>query len=103
MDDLKTAIETLSDDERKEFALFIRRQKNMKGRKDLELFRLLQQKQSLTPPELIARLYASKPNPVAYYALRKRLMQHLTDFILLKRTEEDNTAPSSMMGLISLV
>lgn len=102
MDDLKTAIETLSDDERKEFALFIRRQKNMKGRKDLDLFRLLQQKQSLTPTELIARLYAAEPNPVAYYALRKRLMQHLTDFILLKRTEEDNTAASCMMGLISL-
>ena len=47
----------------------------VKGRKDLDLFRLLQQKQSFSPTELIARLYITEPNPVAYYALRKRLMQ----------------------------
>jgi hypothetical protein len=51
---------------------------------------------------MIARLYPQKANPVTYYALRKRLMRHLTDCILLKRTEADYTAVSSIMGLISL-
>jgi hypothetical protein len=102
MDDLKTAIDTLSEEDRRAFALFIRRQKNQKNRKDLDLFRLLLQKPAFSSAEMIARLYPEKPNPVAYYALRKRLMRHLTDFILIKRTEEDNTAVSSIMGLISL-
>ncbi|MES2732309.1 MAG: hypothetical protein V4714_11185 [Bacteroidota bacterium] len=102
MDDLKTAIDTLSEEDRKEFAQFIRRQKNKKNRKDLDLFKLLQLKQSLSSAEMIARLYPDEANPVAYYAVRKRLMRHLTDFILLKRTQQDNTAASSLMGMISL-
>ena len=102
MDDLKTAINTLSEEDRRAFALFIRRQKNQKYRKDLDLFRLLLKKPALTSTALIAYLYPQKPNPVAYYALRKRLMRHLTDFILIKRTEEDNTVASSIIGLISL-
>jgi hypothetical protein len=102
MDDLKITLDTLPDDDQRELAAFIQRQKNKKCRKDLELFQLLRQKKPLKSPELISRLYPAEPNPAAYYALRKRLMRHLTDFILLKRMEEDTTAASSIMGLLSL-
>ncbi|MBD1396473.1 hypothetical protein H9Q13_04795 [Pontibacter sp. JH31] len=102
MDDLKTILETLSEDDRKELAAFIQRQKKKKHRKDLELFQLLQQPRHHSPEQLIKRLYPEAPNPVAYYALRKRLARHLTDFILLKRMEEDSTAAASIMGLFSL-
>ncbi|MDQ4141678.1 MAG: hypothetical protein M3142_14305 [Bacteroidota bacterium] len=102
MDDLKITINSLSAEDKKEFSSFIQRHKKKNNRKDYELFLLLQQKKSYKPQELITRLYSDEPNPVAYYALRKRLMQHLTDFIVLKRMTEDPTASSSIMGLLSL-
>lgn len=63
---------------------------------------MLQQKKEIKPLQLIARLYPDEPNAVAYYALRKRLMKHLTSFIVLKRMEEDPTEVSSVMGTLSL-
>lgn len=102
MDDLKTIIHTLSPEDRKEFSLFVKRQKERKNRKDLELFRLMQSKQPLSSEELIRKLYPEEANAVAYYALRKRLTQYLTDFILLKRTREDTTTASSIRGMLSL-
>lgn len=102
MDDLKTTIATFSEEDKKEFSYFIQRQKKKKGRKDYELFQLLQQKKKYKPQELIAHLYPDEPNTTAYYALRKRLMQHLTDYIVLKRMAADPTAGSTIMGLLSL-
>ncbi|SIR02847.1 hypothetical protein [Pontibacter lucknowensis] len=102
MDDLKITLETLGEEDRRELGIFIQRQKKKKSRKDLALYKLLLQEKNYTPEQLIARLYPDEPNPVAYYALRKRLTRHLTDFIMLKRMEEDSTAASSIMGLLSL-
>ena len=48
MDDLKITIDTFSAEDKKEFGYFIQRQKIKKGRKDFELFQLLQQKKSPT-------------------------------------------------------
>ncbi len=102
MDDLKITLETLDEEDRRELGAFIQRQKKKKNRKDLELYKLLLQEKPHTPEQLISRLYPDAPNPVAYYALRKRLTRHLTDFILLKRMEEDSTAAATIMGLLSL-
>ncbi|MGV3539974.1 MAG: hypothetical protein ACO1OQ_09195 [Rufibacter sp.] len=102
MDDHKTTIDTFTPDDVKEFSFFIQRQKKKKVRKDYELFKLLLQKKKHKPQELIDRLYPGEANSMAYYALRKRLMQHVTDFIVLKRMAEDPTAGSSVMGLLSL-
>src|SRR5690606_29819824 len=102
MDDVQTIIETFSPDDVKEFAYFIQRQKIKKDRKDYELFKLLHRHKNLKPQELIQRLYPNAQSAVAYYALRKRLMQQLTDYIVLKRMAEDPTTRSSIMGLLSL-
>ncbi|KAA5539830.1 hypothetical protein [Adhaeribacter rhizoryzae] len=102
MDDLKITIDTLSAEDKKEFNYFIQRQKSKRNRKDYELFQLLQGKKQYKPQEIIHRLYPDEPNAVAYYALRKRLTQHLTDFIVLKRMEEDPTAVSSIMGTLAV-
>ncbi|WP_192820143.1 hypothetical protein [Rufibacter sp. LB8] len=102
MDDLKTTIETLSEEDAREFVQFMQRLKKKKNRKDVELFKLLLQKKKYPPQELIQKLYPEDPNNTAYYALRKRLMQHLTEFIMLKRMAEDPTASSTVMGLLSL-
>lgn len=102
MDDLKMIIDTFLPDDVREFTYFIQRHKKKKGRKDYELFKLLLQKKKTHPQELIDRLYPGEGNPTAYYALRKRLMQQLTDFVVLKRMEEDPTAGSTVMGLLSM-
>ncbi len=102
MDDLKITIGTLSAEQRSEFLDFIKRKSKTRARKDAELFQALQQKKAYTPDELQHKLYPDSDNSMAYYALRKRLMRQLSDFILLKRMEEDTTSASSIMGLLSL-
>ena len=103
MDDLRTTLLTLSPDERRDFGVFIQRQRRKAaGRQDSRLYELLVQVKPLTAPQLIAKLYPDEPNPVAYYALRKRLLRHLTDFLLLRQRQLDTTAAASVRGLLSL-
>ncbi len=102
MDDLKIILDTLTKEDKRELAVFVQRQKKKKCRKDLQLLQLLQQQKLYTTEDLLAQLYPNEPNPVAYYALRKRLTRQLTGFVLLKRMEEDFTAAASIMGMLSL-
>ena len=99
MDKLQEIINTLSDDDKREFRIFINRQKSKKERKDLDLFELLCLQ--LNSKEIQSRLYKT-PNKVAYHTLRKRLLKHLTDFIVLKQIDADTTAASSISGLITM-
>jgi hypothetical protein len=101
-DDLRGIIHTFTTDELKELSQFISRQKQKQLRKDVELLKLLQQKQTYSPKEITNRLYPEGANIVAYHALRRRLMRHLSDFILLKQTVHDASAASAIMSLISL-
>ncbi|GAA3981197.1 hypothetical protein [Hymenobacter antarcticus] len=103
MDDLRTTLLTLSADERRDFGVFIQRQRRkMAGRLDSRLYELLVQAKVLTAPQLIAKLYPDAPNPVAYYALRKRLMRHLTDYLLLRQRQLDTTAAATVRGHLTL-
>src|SRR5210317_1764991 len=99
MDTLKLIVKTMKSQEKKDFRNFIHSQKKLENRKDLELFDLISNENDEQNLELA--LYG-KSNKVAYHALRKRLTRKLTDFIVLKRLEEDTTTSSSLMGLISL-
>jgi hypothetical protein len=102
MDDLQTILQTLTLEDQKEFSLFVKRHKDRNNRKDLELFRLLVGNQKSESERIIKTLYPEDANAVAYYALRKRLMQHLADFVLLKQIKEDQTAATSIRGMLSL-
>lgn len=102
MDDLKTIVNTLSPEAQKEFLLFVERHKEQKSRKDIALFRLLLEEQDLTSEEMMEKLYPEEVNAVAYYALRKRLMQQVSDFIMLKQMREDTTNATAIRGLLSL-
>ncbi|SFQ20610.1 hypothetical protein [Hymenobacter arizonensis] len=103
MDDLRTTLLTLGPDERRDFGVFIQRQRRKTtGRQDSRLYELLVQPKELTAPQLIAKLYPAEPNPVAYYALRKRLLRHLTDFLLLRQRQLDTTAAASVRGQLTL-
>ena len=99
MDKLQELINTLSDEDKREFRVFINRQKSKKQRKDLDLFELINEQTS--PKDIETKFYDS-PNKVAYHTLRKRLLKHLSDFIVLKQIDGDTTAVSSITGLISL-
>lgn len=99
MDTLRSIVKTMKSQEIKDFRKFIHSQKKLEKRKDLELFDLLVKE---TPDQdLEIKLYG-KPNKDAYHAVRKRLTGKLTDFIVLKRLEEDTTSSTSLMGLIAL-
>jgi len=103
MDDLRTTLATFSLEDRKEFTQFIQRQKRkQKGRMDLRLYELLLHPKEYTTAQLIARLYPDEPNATAYYALRKRLLRHLTDYLLLRQRQHDPTAASSVRSLLTL-
>ncbi|UOQ98488.1 hypothetical protein MUN81_03130 [Hymenobacter sp. 5317J-9] len=103
MDDLRTTLLTLAPDERRDFGVFIQRQRRKAaGRQDVRLYELLVQPKELKSEQLIARLYPDEPNPVAYYALRKRLLRHLTDFLLLRQRQLDTTAAASVRGQLTL-
>jgi hypothetical protein len=103
MDDLRTTLSTFSPDDRKDFRQFIQRQRRkQKGRMDVRLCDLLLHPKEYSTEELLSRLYPEQPNAVAYYALRKRLMRHLTDFLLLRQRQQDPTAASSVRGLLTL-
>ena len=99
MDKLQELVNTFSNEDKREFRIFINRQKSKKKRKDLDLFELIDQQFS---PKIIQEKLYSTPNKVAYHTLRKRLLKHLTDFIVLKQIDDDTTATSSITGLISL-
>ena len=103
MDDLRTTLLTLSPDDRRDFGRFMERQQRKAiGRLDTRLYELLVLAKELKPEQVIARLYPNAPNPVAYYALRKRLMRQLTDYLLLRQRQLDTTTAASVRGQLTL-
>ncbi|MDJ1503202.1 hypothetical protein [Xanthocytophaga agilis] len=104
MDNLESIIEAMPSEHQKDFTAYLQRLKSKQERKDIDLFRLLAEKQNLPDKEksIPMYLYGKKPNLVAYHALRKRLMRQLADFILLKSREFDLSATASVSELLAL-
>lgn len=100
MDAISEIIRPFTKDEIKEFKSFINRQKKKKNRKDLDLFNILLMYPEIKPDAAMKLLYKNE-NTEAYYALRKKLIRHITDFIQLKQLEV-NADNSGTNGLISL-
>lgn len=101
VDQLKSVVLSLNDEEKKEFRVFAQRQRSKERRRDLELFEIIVADPEKKPRNMIMELYGSE-NREAYNMLRKRLIRQLMDFILLKRMDEDETAASKVMGMLSL-
>ncbi|RZK22629.1 MAG: hypothetical protein EOO56_07860 [Hymenobacter sp.] len=103
MDDLRLTLQTLPPDDRRDLERFIQWQRRKAtGRQDLRLLKLLLSPKESKTEELIKKLYPDEPNPVAYYALRKRLLRYLTDFLLLRQRQHDATAATSVRGQLTL-
>ncbi len=101
VDQLKSVVGSLNEEECKEFRVFAQRQRNKEKRKDLELFDIIVETPEMKPRDIIYQLY-DEENREAYNMLRKRLIRQLTDFIMLKRMDDDETAASKVMGMLSL-
>ena len=101
VDQLKSVIISLTEDEKKEFRVFTQRQRSKDKRRDLELFEIIAEYPEKKPKDIIHELYNSE-NREAYNMLRKRLIKQLIDFVALKRMDEDETAAAKVMGMLSL-
>ncbi|MCB9195434.1 MAG: hypothetical protein H6600_07755 [Flavobacteriales bacterium] len=102
VDYIKDIIISLSDDDVKEFRTFIQRQRSKKLRIDLQLFNILLKDKNLKAREICKLLYGNDSNMNAYHSIRKRLLKQLMEFLVLKRMDDDTTASSYIMGLISI-
>lgn len=102
MDNLRDIVHSLEEEELREFRTFINRQKSKRNRKDLELFEVLCEDEEYKASTMLQRLYPKDKNKEAYHALRKRLFRHLSDFIVMKRMDDDTTAASKIMGTVSV-
>lgn len=101
MDSLKEIIDTLDEQAVREFRIFLSRKRKRKERVDWAIFQFLRKADALTPEEMATR-FCKNPNPEAYFAIRKRLMRELGDFVVLQTQANDTTAGSAIMGSISL-
>ncbi|WP_375418882.1 hypothetical protein [uncultured Hymenobacter sp.] len=103
MDDLRATLATLSPDDQREFGHFMQRQSpNRPDRLDSRLYELLRRPKAYSPEQLIAKLYPDTPNPAAYYALRKRLLRQLADYLVLRQRQHDPTAAATVRGQLTL-
>lgn len=101
MDKLRDIIHVLSEEEKREFKIFINRQRVKQNRKDLALFEILKGPRELKPREITGQLYDTA-NMNAYHTLRKRLNQHLEDFISLKVKTQDDSAHAHVAGILTV-
>ena len=103
MDDLRTTLLTLGSEDRRDFGYFIQRQRRkIADRQDVRLYELLLKPKQLSTAQLLARLYPEGPNPAAYYALRKRLLRQLADYLVLRQRQYDVTAATTVRGQLTL-
>lgn len=99
MDDLSTIIATLDDKDQQDFTQFIQRNRRRNGRKDLALFKAIVKAGDGNKPDFKK---LGLPNRNAYHALRRRLYEHLNDFILLRSVSEDESSLAQVNGMISV-
>jgi hypothetical protein len=100
MDLLEQTIDCLTAKEKKSFRTELISQKNVDA--SLQLFDLLKKDKKWKEGELSKKIYA-EPNSAAYYALRKRLVVSLVEFLIKNKREAGNSGNSQVSLMISLV
>ena len=103
MDDLFDLIQSFSADERKEFRLFLQRNKSRRERKDIQLFDLLSKDELLSKMQIHQHLYGDQFDKNAYHSLRKRLIKQINDFVYLKRIDNDDSLSAEISRDLTLV
>lgn len=96
---LEQTIHLLDENERSEFILELKKQKD--SRKDVLLFKLLSSNPHAKPSEIVRQLY-SQVNMNAYHSLRKRLMNLLTGYISMKGLRQAVQIENYAPGLLAV-
>ena len=99
MDILAPTLASFNPDERKQFRLWISRQGN--PRLEIQLFDLMTGDNELSYAELRARLYQNG-SMHGYKKLRTRLLNRVTEFLVLRRLESDHSGGSNALAMISI-
>jgi hypothetical protein len=92
MDTLQVAIQGLDQDERRDFRIFIERQRSRKNRKDLLLFEILREEIPQKPRAIASRLH-TPVNMNAY---------HVQAFITLKMMDHDDSPSTNIAGMLAV-
>lgn len=87
--DIKSIINSLSEEEKKDFIKFQKDKNKRKEDKNIALFRLLS-KETVESKKAEELLYPER-NKAAYLAVRKRLFKSLVEFIALNKLENDKS------------
>ena len=96
MDDISDIISIMSERDRNNFLRFINVEKDKTARDDQQIF------ENLVKGEEKKKKLSSKKEKDAYHQNRKRLMEKLIDYYVLKSRKEDLTGESKTMGLITM-
>ena len=97
MDDIKEIISTLTERDKLSFTRFLNIEKAKDNRRDLDLFERLCKEDKPDPSE-----FKTQKEKDSYHQNRKRLMESLAEFVVLKSRLEDITGGSRIMGMITL-
>ncbi len=95
MDDIKDIIVLMSERDKNNFIRFLNVEKEKESRDDLEIFNDL-----LKAEDKQKKKFQLKNEKDAYHQNRKRLMEKLTDYYVLKSRKDDITGASKVSGLL---
>lgn len=96
MDDIKDVILLMTERDKNNFIRFLNVEKEKESRDDLEIFH------ELMEPENEKKKFKQKKLKDAYHQNRKRLMEKLTDYYVLKSRKDDITGASKVNGLMTM-
>ena len=103
MDDLFDLIQSFSANEKKEFRLFLQRNRSRRERKDVVLFDALADGEFEDKLEIHQKVYGKDVDRNAYHSLRKRLIQQINDFVYLKRIDNDDSISAKVHRDLMLI
>lgn len=101
MDDLRSLIRTLNNEDKRGFRQYLLRKRMPKNRKDIDLFMLCADEKERSKTELFEALYPKSTDKNPYHSLRKRLFRNLHDFLYLK--EVDNSLQANQNKSLTLL
>ncbi|HYG50587.1 MAG TPA: hypothetical protein VD905_06770 [Flavobacteriales bacterium] len=97
MDDIKDIIMLMNERDKNNFIRFLNVEKEKESRDDLEIFHEL-----ADPKNGEKKKFKQKNQKDAYHQNRKRLMEKLTDYYVLKSRKDDITGASKVSGLMTM-
>lgn len=96
MDNLEQVVSVLTGKESGQFIRYLSESRS--GRKDMELFNLIRRRNTIGEEEDVLDVLYSDGNRNAYHSLRKRLLNQLTEFLVMQDVAETDKESSSAIS-----